>query len=380
MKFKIKAYNLQELGQRQNQEDSLFPALGKSTSDDRLFVLCDGMGGHEKGEVASATVCETISCTILSEWNPNEALSDELFLQALSAAYDALDAKDNGEERKMGTTLTFLCLHTNGATVAHIGDSRVYQLRPASKKSPARIVFRTQDHSLVNDLVKIGEITEEEAKHHPQKNVITRAMQPCQEHRAKADIAHLTDIQPGDYFYMCSDGMLEEASDENILNIITKPSVTDEQKLEMLRQVTEDNKDNHTAHLIHINKVEGKVSIASNEASHFSAKGTWITPEFDKPKKKRKVWPWIVGVAIIAVIAVTTSFFICGGKNNTAEVVTTDSIKSDSVKVQPIEQKDDTLKKRHGKASSCYKSAPRCCSEEQTFERRKGRQRQTEPN
>lgn len=296
MKYKIKAYNLQELGQRQNQEDSLFPALGKSTSDDRLFVLCDGMGGHEKGEVASATVCETISGTILSEWNPNEALSDELFLQALSAAYDALDAKDNGEERKMGTTLTFLCLHTNGATVAHIGDSRVYQLRPASKKSPARIVFRTQDHSLVNDLVKIGEITEEEAKHHPQKNVITRAMQPCQEHRAKADIAHLTDIQPGDYFYMCSDGMLEETSDENILNIITKPNVTDEKKLERLRQVTEDNKDNHTAHLIHINKVEGKVSIASNEASHFSAKGTWITPEFDNPKKKRKVWPWIVGM------------------------------------------------------------------------------------
>ena len=85
------------------------------------------MGGHEKGEVASATVCETICSSILSGWNPNEALSDELFLQALSAAYDALDAKDNGEERKMGTTLTFLCLHTNGATVAHIGDSRVYQ-------------------------------------------------------------------------------------------------------------------------------------------------------------------------------------------------------------------------------------------------------------
>ena len=345
MKYKIKAYNLQELGQRQNQEDSLFPALCKSTPDDRLFVLCDGMGGHEKGEVASATVCETISGTILSEWNPNEALSDELFLQALSAAYDALDAKDNGEERKMGTTLTFLCLHTNGATVAHIGDSRVYQLRPASKKSPARIVFRTQDHSLVNDLVKIGEITEEEAKHHPQKNVITRAMQPCQEHRAKADIAHLTDIQPGDYFYMCSDGMLEETSDENILNIITKPNVTDEKKLERLRQVTEDNKDNHTAHLIHIDNVEGNVAVVPEEEPRSAVNGTWITPEFGKPKKKRKVLPWIVGVAIIAVIAVTTSFFICGGKNNTAEVVTTDSIKSDSVKVQPIEQKDDTLKK-----------------------------------
>lgn len=344
MKFKIKAYNLQELGQRTNQEDSLFPALGKSTSDDRLFVLCDGMGGHEKGEVASATVCETLSRVILSAWHPGEVLSDELFLQALSAAYDALDAKDNGEERKMGTTLTFLCLHASGATVAHIGDSRIYQLRPASKNTSARIVFRTQDHSLVNDLVKIGEITEEEAKHHPQKNVITRAMQPCQEHRAKADIAHLTDILPGDYFYMCSDGMLEEASDENILNIITKPNATDEQKLEMLRNVTEENKDNHTAHLIHIDKVEGDASIASNEESHSLVKGIWITPEFNKPKKKRKVWPWIVGIAVIAVIAAAASFFMCGGKNCASELVG-DSIKLAPAKVQPIEQKKDTLKK-----------------------------------
>lgn len=343
MKFKIKAYNLQELGQRTNQEDSLFPALGKSTSDDRLFVLCDGMGGHEKGEVASATVCETLSRVILSAWHPGEVLSDELFLQALSAAYDALDAKDNGEERKMGTTLIFLCLHASGATVAHIGDSRIYQLRPASKNSPARMVFRTQDHSLVNDLVKIGEITEEESKHHPQKNVITRAMQPCQEHRAKADIAHITDILPGDYFYMCSDGMLEEASDENILNIITKPNATDEQKLEMLRNVTEENKDNHTAHLIHIDKVEGDASIASNEESHSPVKGIWITPDFNKPKKKRKVWPWIVGIAIIAVIAATASFFMCGGKNCASELVG-DSIKLAPAKVRPIEQKKDTLK------------------------------------
>ena len=342
MKFKIKAYNLQELGQRTNQEDSLFPALGKSTSDDRLFVLCDGMGGHEKGEVASATVCETLSRVILSAWHPGEVLSDELFLQALSAAYDALDAKDNGEERKMGTTLTFLCLHASGATVAHIGDSRIYQLRPASKNSPARMVFRTQDHSLVNDLVKIGEITEEEAKHHPQKNVITRAMQPCQEHRAKADIAHLTDILPGDYFYMCSDGMLEEASDENILNIITKPNATDEQKVEMLRNVTEENKDNHTAHLIHIDKVEGVSATITSTSSGVS--GTWITPEFNKPKKKRKVWPWIVGIAIIAVIAAAASFFMCGGKNNASDLVG-DSIKLAPAKVRPIEQKKDTLKK-----------------------------------
>lgn len=346
MKFKIKAYNLQELGQRQNQEDFLFPALDKSTPDDRLFVLCDGMGGHEKGEVASATVCETISTTILSAWNPNEALSDERFQQALSVAYDALDAKDNGEERKMGTTLTFLCLHTNGATVAHIGDSRVYQLRPASKKSQARIVFRTQDHSLVNDLVKIGEITEEEAKHHPQKNVITRAMQPCQEHRAKADIAHLTDIQPGDYFYMCSDGMLEEASDENILNIITKPNVTDEQKLEMLRQVTEDNKDNHTAHLIHIENVIGANPLQTQVTPRQQEpKGTFVTPDFSAttPRpKRRNLLPWLLVVLLLVIIAAGASYFLLGNKEN--ESAKPDSTKIDSAKGRSAEKKkSDTL-------------------------------------
>lgn len=346
MKFKIKAYNLQELGQRTNQEDSLFPALGKSTSDDRLFVLCDGLGGHEKGEVASATVCATLSRVILSAWHPGEVLSDELFLQALNAAYDALDAKDNGEERKMGTTLTFLCLHASGATVAHIGDSRIYQLRPASKNTSARIVFRTQDHSLVNDLVKIGEITEEEAKHHPQKNVITRAMQPCQEHRAKADIAHLTDILPGDYFYMCSDGMLEEASDENILNIITKPNATDEQKLEMLRNVTEENKDNHTAHLIHIDKV-GRVSAniapGTNPSSEINV--AWVTPDFAKSKKKRKLWSWLLGILVVAVAAIA-SFFLFGGKSETKEAAEPDSIvKANSGKALPTEHKQNATKK-----------------------------------
>ena len=331
MNFKIKAYNLQELGQRANQEDSLFPALGKLSPDDRLFILCDGMGGHEKGEVASATVCETISRVVLSAWHPGEALSDELFLQALSAAFDALDAKDNGEERKMGTTLTFLCLHANGATVAHIGDSRIYQLRPASDTTPAHVVFRTQDHSLVNDLVKIGEITEEEAKHHPQKNVITRAMQPCQEHRAKADIALLTDIQPGDYFFMCSDGMLEQSTDDNILNIITKPNVSDEHKLEMLRQVTEENKDNHTAHLIYIDKVEDCVASSvptGNPASeqHAKIKGILIKPKFRKPNK-RKVLFGIIGIVVVTIIAVAASFFLYGGKHNSPDVSSEDSTK-----------------------------------------------------
>lgn len=307
MKFKLTPYNLQELGQRQNQEDSLFPGIGQQTTNDRLFILCDGMGGHEKGEVASATVCEIMSSTILSRWNPNEPLSDGLLQQAIEEAYDALDAKDNGEEKKMGTTMTFVCFHADGVTVAHIGDSRVYQLRPATKNEPARIVFKTRDHSLVNDLIDIGEITEEEAKNHPQKNVITRAMQPCQERRAKASIAHLTDIQEGDYFYMCSDGMLEQSTDDNILNIITKKNAKNEQKVEMLRNVTEDNKDNHTAHLIYLNKVEGKVPV--NVVPNPSvSQGVWVTPQNEKPRKGKKIIVYIA--AIIVILAIATCIFL----------------------------------------------------------------------
>lgn len=217
MNFSLQPYNLQELGQRSNQEDALYPGIGRCTPNDRLFILCDGMGGHEKGEVASNTVCEAMSDYILKRWKPSMPLSDMLLKDALNYAFDALDAKDDGGERKMGTTMTFLCFHAAGVTVAHIGDSRVYQLRPSHNGMPAQIVFRTKDHSLVNDLIAVGEITEEEAKNHPQKNVITRAMQPGQQPRVNADIKHLTDVKAGDYFYMCSDGMLEQTSDDNLL-------------------------------------------------------------------------------------------------------------------------------------------------------------------
>lgn len=325
MNFELTPYNLQELGQRQNQEDSLFPDIGQQTIQDRLFILCDGMGGHEKGEVASATVCETMSKTILSRWNQSEPLSDELLKQAIEDAYDALDAKDNGSEKKMGTTMTFLCFHANGVTVAHIGDSRVYQLRPAKDEMPAYIVFQTRDHSLVNDLIKIGEITEEEAKNHPQKNVITRAMQPCQERRAKADIKHLTDVQDGDYFYMCSDGMLEETSDDNLLYIICKKGVSDEQKIEMLRSVTKDNKDNHTAHLIHIGKP--------------ASKGT--------SKSKSRILTAVI--AFVVVLCAAIGAYMKFSKSSTAEeTATKEQLVTDSLREKA---KADSLKKTSDNSS-----------------------------
>ena len=250
MEYELKVFSISEIGKRANQEDSIYPALGNADDNDRLFVLCDGMGGHAAGEVASSTVCKVMSNYIMANV-VGTSFDEDDFAKALSASYDALDANDNCEENKMGTTLTFLKFHDKGCFVAHIGDSRVYHIRP-SEIGQARIVFVTRDHSLVNDLVELGELTPEQAKTSRQRNVITRAMQPNQERRDKADIKHITDIHSGDYFYMCSDGMLEQMDDMELADILSLEGYSDDEKMDIILEQTSDNKDNHSAHLIHV--------------------------------------------------------------------------------------------------------------------------------
>lgn len=293
MEYKINVLSIYEYGQRKDkngnphQEDWIYPAMGAVCNDkDRLFILCDGMGGHSAGEVASEAVCEAMSNTINSALHAGEKFSDALLLKAISDAYDLLDERDTCEDaqKKMGTTMTFLMLHDQGATIAHIGDSRVYHIRPKTGKK-ADIVFQTEDHSLVNDLVKAGELTPEEAETFPRKNVITRAMQPKLEYRCKADIKHVDNIMSGDYFYMCSDGMLEQTSDDNLCYMLNM-DVTDEEKRSMLIRNSSRNKDNHSAHLIHILGVEpqpvmGKTSLMAPASYQEEVDDDIVEPEFE---------------------------------------------------------------------------------------------------
>ena len=247
-----------EIGQRANQEDSLYPAGEKATSEDRLFVLCDGMGGHEHGEVASQTVCKALGNWFSDNEVQAQLLTDNQLLAALEYAYNALDTKDNGGIKKMGTTLTLLYIHARGITAAHIGDSRIYHIRPQSSSPSGRlggaILYQSRDHSLVFDLFQSGEISHEEMATFPQKNIITRAMQPGEENRLRPDIVHITDVQPGDYFYMCSDGMLEQMTNEELAALLSS-DISDEEKRNQLIKATANNKDNHSAWLIHVKYV-----------------------------------------------------------------------------------------------------------------------------
>lgn len=261
MKYKLTVHTIYEQGQRSNQEDCIFPAKGRESNTDRLFILCDGMGGHESGEVASATVCEAMSRSVFATCPDAEgAFSDENLQMAITQAFDALDALETPaslQQKKMGTTMTCLKFHDKGCTIAHIGDSRVYHIRPGKSKEETRILFVTEDHSLVNDLIKVGELSPEEARHSRQKNVITRAMQPNMERRPKADIYHTTDIQAGDYFYLCSDGMLEQEEYDNryILHNFSDATGDEEEKVRILTMATSQNSDNHSAIIVHITDV-----------------------------------------------------------------------------------------------------------------------------
>lgn len=254
--MKITIYQPQyihELGQRPNQEDSIYPAGGQASTVDRLFLVCDGMGGHEHGEVASQTLCQGMSEYLKIHSSHKTILQDQMLVDALEYACQQLDAKDDGNARKMGTTLTLLYFHRGGCTVAHIGDSRIYHLRPSSNT----ILYKSRDHSLVCDLYQAGEISYEDMKTSSQKNIITRAVMPGEDNRVKPDIVHITDIKSGDYFYLCSDGMLEKMEDNELLNTLSSAD-SDEKKRQQLILATTDNTDNHSAYIIHIKNVEIK--------------------------------------------------------------------------------------------------------------------------
>ena len=252
MKYEILLpQTIHELGQRDNQEDSIFPSAEQASTDNRLFVLCDGMGGHDSGEVASQTICQALSDYIQKNFPADEVFTDAQLREALAVANARLEEKDNGAVKKMGTTLTFLYLHRGGATVAHIGDSRVYHLRPETDE----ILYRTRDHSLIYDLFDVGELTLPEMETSPNKNIITRVMMPGQEQAPKPDIVHITDIRPGDYFYLCSDGMLEEMRDVEIIDILKDKDLTEEGKRNKLIAATVNNQDNHSALLVKIQTV-----------------------------------------------------------------------------------------------------------------------------
>lgn len=284
-----------ERGQKPNQEDALYPHLGDATQQSRVLMVCDGMGGHEHGEVASACVADTIGGMLAKVSPCTTAEMRQHFEQALAQAYQELDKRDDSPSsaRKMGTTLTLWAVCTDGILIAHIGDSRVYQLHRGEG-----VVFQTHDHSLLNDLLAAGELDEEEAKNFSQKNVITRAVMPHQEYPSKASYKVLTDIRKGDLFFLCSDGIVEQIDNADLAAILLTQEPL-QQRLNRLKDecANRETRDNHSCYAVEVEAVEGSTAVREN--------ATTITVEAKSRPSRLRRWLWWFIAIVVVLLALS---------------------------------------------------------------------------
>ena len=307
-----------EIGQKANQEDALFPNPQQVTAEQPVLVLCDGIGGHAHGELASRCVADAIGRGT-SGANPVTTLEmKQRFTDALSAAYEDLNRLDDSvaEEKQgeapMGTTLTFLARCTDGLLLAHIGDSRIYQFRPRQS-----IVYQTRDHSLVNELLAAGELTEEEALTYPQRNVITRAVQAHQTFPTKATFHVVTDVCVGDVFLLCCDGVVEQLDNADLESLLlTSQPLND--RLEALRQCCAERhtRDNHTCWLFEVESVSGgeRVSVRSAGKEDDPASSSSSSTQGQKPRTH----VWLYLLCIVLLLACIAAGYMLTHKQSTS--------------------------------------------------------------
>lgn len=177
----------------------------------RFFIVADGMGGHAGGEEASRIATETIKAHLEENWD-KEVSSENLLSEAIEKANQGIldDQSSHPERKDMGTTVVVVIFRDRAWRV-HVGDSRLYRWR---EKQLQQV---TEDHTWVSMAMKSGEITKEQAKMHPWRHVLSQCL--GRKDLFKVDL-HPLDAQEGDLFLICSDGLTEEVSDEEISTLI----------------------------------------------------------------------------------------------------------------------------------------------------------------
>jgi protein phosphatase len=225
--------------QRRENEDS---ALAQAP----VFVVADGMGGAQAGEVASRIAVEAFAQGLPTSGTPEQRLVARV-QEANRRIFDV--SRSERERAGMGTTLTAAYLDDSNLTIAHVGDSRAYLLREGSLQR------LTQDHSLVDELVRRGKLTEEQAAEHPQRSIITRALGP----EAEVEVDTWTyPVRAGDVLMLCSDGLTSMVPEDRVEEILAS---SDSLKTAAQALIDEANaaggRDNITVVLFRIEEVEG---------------------------------------------------------------------------------------------------------------------------
>ncbi len=213
----------------ENQDDyGRFPEVQSTRNGDQLFVVADGMGGHEDGGRASRVAVEAVGGTYFT--HPEVPVEDRLRRAVSEANARVYQFAQAGTiPKKMGTTCTALALVGEDAYLAHVGDSRAYRINRDGISQLSR------DHTLVEALMREGVLTEDEAARHPQRHALVRAIGI--EPEVQVDVRRLKTPQSGDAFLLCSDG-LARVTNVEIRDIVR--SETPQQAAETLVQLAND--------------------------------------------------------------------------------------------------------------------------------------------
>jgi len=208
----MKVWGMTDTGLVRKENQDAYAMRERTASGHTLCVVCDGMGGTAGGQLASHIAVDTFMEEMEKNLRPGMTPEElkETGSQAVSLANHAIqDAASKNEDcRNMGTTLVAAISYPEGAVVLNVGDSRAYHV------SGNGIIRVTRDHSLVESMVERGDITAEEARRHPNKNLITRALGP--DEVAECD-GYICPMAPGDYLLLCTDGLVDTVMDQEML-------------------------------------------------------------------------------------------------------------------------------------------------------------------
>lgn len=203
---------------RTDNQDAYF--AGKITDGSVFAVVCDGMGGANAGNVASELAVRHISEYVIRSYRDGMDMTDtektlkNAIVSANISLYDK--AVNNAELAGMGTTAVAAFVKDGTAVIAHVGDSRIYLVNGEIKQL-------TRDHSVVQSLIESGKITPEDAKVHPRKNIITRALGAEENVAVDSDCINLSD---GDTLLLCSDGLTNFLDDKDILTVFQNNDIS----------------------------------------------------------------------------------------------------------------------------------------------------------
>lgn len=221
------------LGQRSKNEDAFHQS-------NNLFIVCDGVGGNAYGEVASKLACSSFADYISQ--NPATDYNNEYVNNALHYTVQQFQETENKypETKGMATTVVLIAFHKVGASIAWLGDSRLYHIRNG------KILYVTQDDSLINELRKNGQDVSNVSK-----NIITKSLNAKTDCQFSNHQIAKEQIQQGDYFFLCTDGVLENLDEQKIIHLFSSNPTIEQLQKNILSECADKTRDNYTFQLIH---------------------------------------------------------------------------------------------------------------------------------